>query len=104
MKEIILIEEYNTNVLDRELAFGLSVRDIRFILLFVGLTACLSFMVIDYVRSLYTLFNVFVGLALTRSSKTNPPKRVYHSLYYSFLKKTNKLVYKPIEREKNDEL
>lgn len=63
----------------------------------------LGFFVIGYIfknsvhsrlETVFIIYNLFIGIVITRKSKTNPKKRVYEAILIMLMKDKN--IYKPV--------
>lgn len=77
------------------------VRDLFFMVAYVGLSYAMMSMVAQQLHVPFLLFSVFVSLFLTKKSSFNRKRRNYESLY--FLLTRDETVYRPwIRREQPD--
>ena len=73
----------------------LTFSDAAFIVVWFAAFSYLGLMFLDErVQAFYFGYNLLVGFILTRRSRYNPKKKIYHTILYAFMQ--DKRVYKPI--------
>ncbi len=68
-------------------------KDVVFILCLFFISYLLSDLVHVYLRTIWNIFSLVLGIILSMHSPNNPKKKIYNSVYYTLKRKNT---YKPI--------
>ena len=102
-RDHIMVDNYRASDLDKEIIPKLNFRDILFICAYFAVTRLFLGLVIPKLQIPYLIFNIAVGVWLTRpAGNASYPKRLYHTIWYKLSKTHADTVFHAIEPEVTD--